>query len=70
MKVQVPFDFNMDERFGIALAVTGELRLATREECRDWVHDNIAVPRAHLRGTVQSIKKQFEQPTSVTSKEE
>ena len=70
MKVQVPFDFDMDERFGIALAESGELRLATREECRAWVHAHIDPQRADLRGTVQALKDRFNTVPTPPAKEE
>lgn len=70
MKVSVPLEFDMDERFGIALSRTGELRLATREECREWVNAWIAGPKADLRGTVADIKKQFERPEKASPDKE
>ena len=58
-------EFDMDERFGIALSQTGELRLATRKECEAWINDQLIVPRANLRGTVARLKEQFETPTKL-----
>jgi len=62
VKVSVPFEFDMDERFGIALEQAGELRLASRDECRDWVQKHIADPTRRIKGTVAQIKETFEQP--------
>jgi hypothetical protein len=62
VKVSVPFDFDMDQRFGISLETTGELRLATRDECRAWVQHHIGPASTVIRGTVKQIKAQFNVP--------
>jgi len=57
-------DFDMDERFGIAVRMTGELRLATRKECEAWIAEELDAPRVRLRGTVAAIKEKFDTPTT------
>jgi len=59
-------DFDMDERFGIAIQETGELRLASRKECETWIAETLFVPRRELRGTVAKIKAQFDNTSKAT----
>ena len=64
MKVSVPLEFDMDERFGVAVATTGELRLASRDECRDWALAQLDYPRTKLRGNVENMKRSFQPATT------
>ncbi|MEN8233754.1 MAG: hypothetical protein ABFR89_02385 [Actinomycetota bacterium] len=59
MKVNNTFEFDDQLRFGVAMVEHGELRMATREECRAWLETVTAMPMVNLRKKVEEVKASF-----------
>ena len=59
MQVQHTVTFDDELRFGVAQSLTGQFRLATRDECREWLDQATALPLAQLRSKVQNAAAAF-----------
>lgn len=59
MKIQVTHVVDDTMRFGIAVRETGELRIATREECVKFLTEAVEDELAEVAEVVERIKKQI-----------
>ena len=57
MKVNVTVEISDDARMGISMARTGQIRLASRELCREWLQAVVAPRIEETELAIDIVKK-------------
>jgi hypothetical protein len=59
MKVQVTVNVSDEARMGISMAQVGDIKLASRDICRDWIQDKLVPELAAVEEAVEKIKQEI-----------